>query len=330
MRFGDPHALWLLLSVPILAVYGATWRFRGLARLEFSSFRLFPVTSIERRPFSYWIPTALRVLSLGLLVLALARPQTGRSREEALVPVTDIVLCLDTSTSMQALDFAPNNRLDAAKDAVRNFIQSRRHDRIGLVVFSGLAFAQCPLTLDYDALLGFLDRVRIGMIQEDGTAIGTAIATAGNRLKDSAAKSKVIVLLTDGRNNSGEVDPVTAAKAVAALGIKIHTVGAGKPGGALFPVPDPLGGTRLVQLPEELDETVLREVAEVGGGRYFRATDLESLQRIYGEIDRLEKTEVRLETFAEYEDVYFPFALAGFLLFSTEVFLSQTLFRRFP
>jgi Ca-activated chloride channel family protein len=267
---------------------------------------------------------------MGFLIVALARPQKGQERQEVIAPATDIMLCVDTSTSMEALDFKPKNRLDAAKEVMREFIKDRPQDRLGLVVFSGLAYTQCPLTLDHGALLGFLDHVRIGMISEDGTAIGTAIATAVSRLKNSAAKSKVLVLLTDGRSNRGEIDPLTAAKTAAAFGIKIHTVGAGVPGGALYPVKDAFGFTRYVKLPEDIDEDTLRQVAETTGGMYFRATSLEGLKKIYGEIDRMEKTDIRTETFADYQDRYLPFLCLGFLLLVTEVGLSQSVLRRFP
>ena len=272
----------------------------------------------------------LRLASLVLLIVALARPQHGQTHEEALTPTTDILLVLDTSGSMAALDFKPLNRLEGAKEVIRRFVDNRPHDRIGLVVFAAMAFTQCPLTLDHAALLGFLDSVKIGIVPEDRTAIGSAIAVAAARLQKSEAKSKTVILLTDGRNNAGEVDPLTAAKAAAALGIKIYAVGAGKPGGAEYPVDDPVFGRRIVTLPEDLDEDALRAIADATGGRYFRATSLENLHKIYDEIDRLEKTEIKTETYSDYRDVYFPWLFAGFLVLLTELTLAHTIFRRIP
>lgn len=329
MHFAYPSILWLLLLLPALVFYELRWGLSAKARFRFSSLKLVVENPSPQRRDPLLILTALRVAVLALLIIALARPQKGQKGEEALTPATDIILCLDTSGSMQALDFKPKNRLDAAKEVIHDFIKSRKHDRIGLVVFSAYAFTQCPLTTDYGALLGFLEHVKIGMI-EDGTAIGTAIATSVSRLKNSQAKSKTIILLTDGRNNRGEIDPLTAAKTAAAFGIKIYTIGTGAPGGAIFPIQDPFFGTRYVQLPEELDEGALREIAGVTKGLYFRATDMDSLRKIYKEIDKLEKTDIKVRTFTDYHDQYGPLVLAAFLLFIIEAFLSQTVLRKLP
>jgi Ca-activated chloride channel family protein len=245
-------------------------------------------------------------------------------------PATDILLVLDTSGSMAALDFKPKNRLEGAQEVIRRFVDNRPRDRIGLVLFGGLAFTQCPLTLDHGALLSFLDKVAIGAVNQDGTAIGSAIAVAAARLKKSEAKSKTIVLLTDGRNNAGEVDPLTAAKAAAALGIRIYAVGAGKRGASEFPVDDPVFGRRIVMVQEDLDEDALRAVADATGGRYFRATSLDSLRQVYDEIDRLEKTDVKAEIFSDRRDVYFPWLMIGLFLISAETALAHTMFRRLP
>ncbi|MBI4397411.1 MAG: VWA domain-containing protein [Elusimicrobia bacterium] len=330
MHFAHPNVLWLIILLPVLAAYDFRWGPRARARLRFSSLRLITDASPKPLPDSQAVLTGLRLIVLLLLIVALARPQKGQKREEVITPATDILLCVDTSTSMEALDFKPRNRLDAARDVMREFIKNRPHDRIGLVVFAGLAYTQCPLTLDHGALLGFLDYVKIGMIQEDGTAIGTAIAACAARLKNSAAKSKLVSLLTDGRSIRGDVDPTTAAKAAAALGIRVYAVGAGVPGGSLYPVPDPFFGTRLVRLPEELDETSLRRIAETTQGRYFRAANFKGLRDIYEEINQMEKTDVKVETFADFVDAYPPFLFLAFFLFTAEMILSQTLFRRFP
>ena len=280
--------------------------------------------------FSFRLLSFLRLVVFVLGVVALARPQEGQSRQESTTPATDIVLILDISDSMRSLDFAPKDRLGAALDVLKEFVKARTHDRLGLVLFARYAFTQCPLTADQGALLGFLDKVKIGLVDERQTAIGSALAVAAGRLKSSAAKSKVIVLLTDGNNNAGDVDPITAGKAAAALGIKIYTVGAGSTEGGLFPV-DGLLGRRLVRVPEQdLDEATLRRVAEAGGGKYFRATDMKRLREVYKEIDALEKTDVNVVTFSNYKDRYFPFLITMVFLLGLEMVLSRTLFRRIP
>ena len=261
------------------------------------------------------LPEYLKYAAFFLLIVALARPQTGHRSEEILNHGIDIMLALDTSTSMRALDFKPSNRFDAAQKLAREFVKGRRYDRAGIVVFSGLAFTQCPLTTDLGAVTDFLDQCSIGMTGLDGTAVGSAIATAANRLKGGTGKSRVIILLTDGRNNSGEIDPVTAAEAAASLGIKIYAIGAGKPGGALYPVDDPVWGRRLVTLPEEdLDEPTLTKIAESTGGKYFRATDSESLSSIFRQIDSMEKTEIKTLSHTRYTELYRYFLLPAFVL----------------
>ncbi|MBK8126917.1 MAG: VWA domain-containing protein [Elusimicrobia bacterium] len=227
MTFARPAALWLLLLLPLLAAYERRWGLWARARLNFPSFKI--LSGGLRPPTKEHFLAALRLAALGLVVIALARPQRGQTREEVTTPATDIMLVLDLSDSMRSLDFKPRNRFQAAMEVLRQFIKDRPRDRLGLVVFAREAFTQCPLTLDHGALLGFLDNLRIGLVDPDRTAIGSALATATARLKGSAAKSKIIVLLTDGRSNFGEVDPVTAAKAAAALGLRVHTVGAGLP-----------------------------------------------------------------------------------------------------
>lgn len=331
MIFAHPNVLWGLLLLPLLALYEIRWGAGAKARLRLSSLDLLPPglgTSVDGPSR---ILAGLRLGALAFAFVALARPQRGQERQEVTSPATDIVLCLDVSDSMRSLDFKPKNRLDAALEVIKEFVKHRSADRIGLVLFANGAFTQCPLTLDHGALMGFLDNVGIGVVDPQRTAVGTAIATAVGRLKKSEAKSKVIVLLTDGQSNAGEVDPPTAARAAAAFGIKIYTVGAGAPGGGLIEVDDPFFGKRLVRTPEnELDEATLRRVAEDTHGVYFRATDLASLKNIYGEIDRMEKTDVKTQTFAEYRDVYPVWLWGAFLLLAAEGILSQTLWRRYP
>ena len=271
----------------------------------------------------------LRMLAVFIFILALARPQAGQKEEEIITEGIDIMLTLDTSGSMKAEDFAPQNRLAAAKDVLREFIKSRHSDRIGLVVFSRFSFTQCPLTLDYGALFELLDKVDIGMI-EDGTAIGTAITNAVNRLRDSNVKSKIIILLTDGVNNAGKIDPLTAANAAKALGIKIYTVGAGKPGGAMYPVEDPIFGKRYVHMDTEIDEALLKNIADETGGIYFRAKDKQGLEEIYKTIGKLEKTKVETKEYANYTELAVFFMLPGFILFLLEIILANTVLRKIP
>ncbi len=263
------------------------------------------------------------------LSIAAARPQAGKTIERVYTEGIDIVITLDISSSMLALDFKPLNRIEAAKREAANFIKGRRSDRIGLVVFASKAFPQCPLTIDYNILLDLLQRVDVGTI-EDGTAIGDAIITAANRLRKSEAKSKVIILLTDGRNNAGNVDPITAAQAAAALGIKIYTIGIGKRGKVLYPVQDVFGKTHYRYLDIEIDEETLAKIAETTGGQYFRATDSQRLKRIYEQIDQMEKTKVETKRYRQNKDLFhIPLAL-GFALVALAVATENIIVRQIP
>jgi Ca-activated chloride channel family protein len=243
-------------------------------------------------------PGWLLAAGLGLLTLALARPQEGVRERELRERGVDIVLALDISTSMQAEDLQPDNRLAVAKRVAEDFVMHRRHDRVGLVAFAATAFTQCPLTLNHTALVGLLRRLDFGMV-EDGTAIGMGLATGVNRLRQSTSKSKVVILLTDGINNRGAVDPLTAAQLAHALGVRVYTIGVGTTGLAPVPVDDPQFGRRYARLPVEIDEAILTQVASLTGGRYFRARDTQALAAIYREIDRLERSEV---TDVQYEE----------------------------
>lgn len=270
----------------------------------------------------------MRLLGLALLVIAFSRPQSGVKGEEVITEGVDIVLTLDVSSTMLAEDIRPN-RVDAAKAVARAFIQGRKHDRIGLVVFAGDAYTQCPLTTDYGILIEFLDRVSVGMI-EDGTAVGMGLATSVNRLRSSEAKSKVIVLLTDGQNNRGQIDPLTAAQMAQAFDIRTYTVGAGTRGVAMFPVDDPFFGRRYQPMQVNVDEESLRKIADLTGGRYFRATDRNSLESIYREIDKLEKTEIKVKEYTRYSEWFGFFAAAGLLVLLAEIVLGHTRFRKIP
>jgi len=275
------------------------------------------------------LPFFLFVAALLMLVVALARPQFGFTREVIRTEGIDIVLVLDTSGSMKAVDFKPKNRLHVAKKVGGEFIRSRKNDRIGLVIFSAKAFTQCPLTVEYGVLLDLLDRVDFGMI-DDGTAIGMAIGTAVNRLRESKSRSKVIILLTDGRNNMGEVDPITAAKLAEAMDVKIYCIGAGKKGEALYPVEDGVFGTRYTKMAVDIDDETLAEVAEITGGRYFRATDALKLEQVYREISEMETTVIETNLYKQYSEEFPRFLLAGILLICAGVLLECTRLRVFP
>jgi Ca-activated chloride channel family protein len=330
MHFAHPLFLLLLLLIPALAWLERLRRARRRALL-FPGTALMDGINPSPRAKLAFLPRALRYAALALFIVALARPQAGQKNEEISSQGIDIMLVLDTSTSMRAIDFKPDNRLAAARKVAMEFVKGRQYDRIGIVVFSGLSFTQCPLTIDHDAVLNFLSQVEIGMTEVDGTAVGSAIATAANRLKGANGKSRVIILLTDGRSNMGEIDPLTASRAAGALGIRIYTIGAGQPGGALYPVDDPFWGRRFVKIPEqEHDESTLAKIAETTGGRYFRATDSVSLARIFKQIDAMEKTEIKTVKYTSYTELFLYLLWPGFLLLGLELLLANTWLRKLP
>jgi len=325
---------WVILVIGGLVAAAMAWHYlrrqpRGSASVRYSDLSLVrtgkKTARLRFRPLVY----LLRVLAVALLTVALARPQSGNERRDVETEGIDIMLALDVSGSMKAEDFRPENRLRVAKDEIDKFIDKRTNDRIGLVVFSRSSFTQCPLTLDYGVLKGFLAQVDFGMI-EDGTAIGLALANSVNRLLSSEAKSKVIILLTDGVNNVWEIDPLTAANIARTMGMKIYTIGIGKPGNAMYPVDDPIFGKRYVYLPNEIDEESLRKIAATTGGKYFRARTEDELDRIYSEIDQLEKTKVKVHEYIQYKELFFGWMMAGFALLVAEMVLSQTYFRKIP
>jgi Ca-activated chloride channel family protein len=329
MRLAHPYYLLLLLLIP-----GLIWwwlrRHRALtAGLVYSDTGLIRPAQRSKPALQRYLPSILRGAALFLFILALARPQSGRHGEEILTEGIDIVLCLDISSSMKAEDFKPRNRLHVAKERAADFISGRKTDRIGMVVFAAKSLTQCPLTLDRDILLDFLERVEIGMI-EDGTAIGLGLGTSINRLRDSEAESKVIVLLTDGINNRGQIDPVTAARMAAAFGIRIYTIGAGTRGTAPYPVEDRFFGRRYVQMPVEIDEETLTEIAGITGGHYFRATDAEGLKEIFGRIDRMEKTLVKTRQYVEYSEKFHYALVPALFLQIAEMALARTVLRKLP
>jgi Ca-activated chloride channel family protein len=297
--------------------------------LFFPDFRLFKGLENVSSKKIFIIPI-LRIIILILLIIGASRPQAGLKTEEITTKGIDIILCMDTSGSMKAEDFKPKNRLEVAKSVAIDFIKGRKNDRIGIVVFSAISMLQCPLTNDYGAVIDFMRNVEIGMTQTDGTAIGDAIGTSVNRLKDSKAKSKVIILLTDGRNNMGQLDPITSAKLASTFDIKIYTIGVGTTGSAPYPVDDPIFGKRYVYIKEDLDEETLRQIADETKGRYFRATSAEALRNIYNEIDKMEKTEIKVTEYTEYTELYAYFLIPAMALLLVEIILGNTLLSRIP
>jgi len=325
--FASPGFLWLLLLVPA-GVFYWWWRRRlMITTVQFSSLKPFEHAPRSLRERLRHIPTALRFLVVACLIVALARPQSVSSKQNLSTEGIDIVLVLDISGSMLAEDFIPN-RLDAAKKVADEFVEGRANDRIGLVIFSAESFTQCPLTLDYPVLKNLLGEVKNGMIA-DGTAIGLALANGVNRLKDSKAKSKVVILLTDGVNNRGEIDPITAAKIAATFGVRVYTVGVGARGTAPFPVQTPFG-VRRQMMQVDLDEKTLVAVASMTGGKYFRATDNEKLKAIYREIDMLERTKIEVTAYKKYTELFPQWLMAGTFLLLAELGLGATVLRKVP
>ena len=331
MRFAHPAFLWFLLALPAVLYYAFRFREGDLPALRLPSLnRTLPPGSRARPRGAVLALGALRALALLALVFALARPQKGLRSEELTAKATDILFCLDVSRSMLSVDFKPENRFQAAKQVMADFVRGRPHDRLGLVVFAQNAITQCPLTFDKAALLNVLDFLSVGVIPPDQTAIGIGIATAVNRLTLSEAKSKVIVLLTDGSSNAGSIDPLTAAKTAVPHGIRIYTVGAGSPEGGLVPVDDPVFGTRMIKTGNDLDEDLLLRIASETGGKYFRAKSSEGLKEVFKEIDALEKTDIKVKEFVDYEEMFlFPLAAALLFLFA-ELLLARTAFRTVP
>ena len=327
-RLVYPGLLILLAIVPLLLYL----RYRNGSRqptLRYSDLSYLRGLSPSFWARIHWLPYALRLVALTLLLIALARPQIGAGGAEISAEGIDIMLVVDVSASMLAQDFQPDNRLQAAKQVVADFIRQRDRDRIGMIVFARHAITKTPLTLDHDILLNQLDEVEVGIVP-DGTAIGNAVASGVNRLKNSEAESRVMILLTDGENNAGEVDPVTAAQLARTYDIRVYTVGAGKEGLVPYPFQDPLQGTVLQKVEVPIDEETLKEIATISGGQFFRTEDAESLSEVYAEIDELERTEIEQVQYVSYTELapYLMVTALGFLL--TESLLSRTKLQRLP
>ena len=328
LHFANPEWFYgLLVLIPMIAWY--VWRqIRRTSSLQVSGLQPFEKVGTPVRAWLRHILFALRVLAIALLFIVMARPQSVNRWQKVNTEGIDIVIDLDISSSMLAQDFKPN-RLEAAKNVAIQFISGRPDDRIGLVVFSGESFTQCPLTTDHAVLINLFQQVQSGMI-EDGTAIGDGLATSINRLKDSEAKSKVVILLTDGMNNRGEIAPLTAAKIANTFGIRVYTIGVGTIGTAPYPVQTPYGGTRYQQMKVQIDENMLKQIASMTGGKYFRATDNKKLEEIYNAIDKLEKSKIDVKQFSRKEEEYLKFALWAAILLLAEWFLRKTVFRTMP
>jgi len=327
VTFANPNVLWLLVLVPAVGAW-LWWRARNRTGLQYSDVR--PAQSASTTGLA-WLrdaPAALRVGAIALGIVALARPQEQNVTRTRSAEGIDVMLVLDTSTSMRAEDFDPN-RFEAARDVASEFIESRQSDRVGLVVFAAKAYTQAPLTLDYSFLQRMLEEVRIGVIQ-DGTAIGTALAMAVNRLKNTDAESKVVILLTDGQNNRGEIDPVTAAEVAQTMNVRVYSIGVGSTGEAPYVVDRPFTGQQRRSMPVQIDEEMLRTVAQTTGGRYFRATTKQALRQIYDEIGSMETSQIDERVYTDIDERYPLFLVPAFVLVLLDVVLSTTLLRRFP
>lgn len=328
ITFASPWFFWLLLIIPLMI----WWHTRARHRLR-ASFSVSSLEGLKKIPPSWKVRLrplllVLRLLGVALLVAALARPQSSNVTENINSEGIDIVLCLDVSGSMLARDFQPN-RIEAAKKVAIDFVKNRPSDRIGLVIFAGESFTQCPITTDHAVLDNQIGKVSSGML-EDGTAIGMGLATSVDRLRDSKANSKVIILLTDGVNNTGLIDPLTALEIAKLYKIRVYTIGVGTQGMAPYPVPLPGGGVQMQEMKVQIDEPLLKKIAGETGGEYFRATDNSSLTNIYKQIDNMEKTKVEITSFRRYAELFFPLALAALVLLFMEIVLRYTVFRSLP
>ncbi len=328
ITFLHPNLFYLLLLIlPVAGWY--IWKHKSAqASLQISSLKGFKDAPVSWKVYLRHMPIVLRCLAIAMLVVVLARPQSTNSSRNVITEGIDIVMTLDISSSMNALDFKPN-RLEAAKEVATQFISARENDKIGLVIFSGQSFTQCPLTTDGATLINLLADIKTGMMEEDGTAIGLGLATAVNRIKDSKAKSKVIILLTDGVNNQGEVAPLTAAEIAKTFGVRVYTIGVGTKGVAQIPVQTPYG-TRMVDQEVKIDEEMMKEISSITGGQYFRATDKNSLKRVYEEIDQLEKTKIEVKEYTKRSDEYLLWAVLAAIFMILEVFLKSTVLRNLP
>ena len=329
MIFANPSYIYLLLLlIPLIGWY--FWKMRkNQASVEMSSSQAFDAPkAVTAKVYLRHVPFVLRMIAIALVIVILARPQSTNSWQNSSTEGIDIMMAIDISSSMLAQDLRPN-RLEAAKNVAADFINGRPNDNIGLVVFSAESFTQCPLTTDHAILLNLFKNIQSGMI-EDGTAIGLGLANAVSRIKDSQAKSKVIILLTDGSNNRGEIAPVTAAEIAKTFGIRVYTIGVGTKGEAPYPFRLPGGMIQTQMIPVDIDEPTLKQIATTTGGQYFRATDNASLKEIYSEIDQMEKTKISVREYSKKQEEYKNIALLLLALLLLELLLKHTLLKKIP
>ena len=332
MTFANPaYFLLLLLLIPYIIWYVLRGR-RSEPSMRVSSTRMYTTMPKSYKVYLRHVPFVLRMIALALLIIVLARPQSTDHWQSSEVEGIDIMLAVDVSTSMLAEDLKPN-RIEAAKQVAADFINGRPNDNIGLTVFAGQSFTQSPLTIDHAVLLNLFNSVDCSMamngIIEDGTAIGLGIANAVSRLKESKAKSKVVILLTDGSNNRGDISPLTAAEIAKTYGIRVYTIGVGSNGTAPYPY-QALGGIQYVQMPVEIDENTLQQIAQTADGQYYRATSNSKLKEVYEEIDKLERTKLNVKDFSRKSEEYMPFAIWALVCLIFEILLRLTVLRRIP
>ena len=326
MVFANIEYLFLLLLLIPYIIWYIMKRHKNEASLQIADTSVYATVPKSYKNYLIHLPFGLRILTLALIIIVLARPQTTNSWQSSEIEGIDIMLAIDVSTSMLAEDLKPN-RLEAAKEVAAEFVNGRPNDNIGITLFAGESFTQCPLTVDHAVLLNFIHGTRCGLI-EDGTAVGMGIANAVSRLKESKAKSKVVILLTDGTNNRGDISPLTAAEIAKSFGIRVYTIGVGTNGEA--PYPYPVGGTvQYVKMKVEIDEKTLAQIASTTEGNYFRATSNSKLKEVYEEIDKLEKTIMEVRHYTSRTEEFLPFAIAALILLLAEVLLPSSMFRRF-
>lgn len=327
IQFQNIDYFYLLFIIPILIVLYIWIVRKQRPKIVHSTANFLKSFPTSGRIYLQHVPFSLLILAIIGIIIALARPQSTSTRKEVDTEGIDIVVAIDVSTSMLAEDVKPN-RIEAAKETAKEFIKKRPNDRIGLVIFSGESYTQCPVTIDHSVLINLIDKIKAGMII-DGTAIGMGLATSVSRLKDSKAKSKVIILLTDGINNTGIISPRTATDIAQTFGIKVYTIGLGTKGMAPYPVKTPFG-TQYQYVDVKIDDQLLTYIAQATSGRYFRATNRKSLEKIYTDIDSMEKTKINVAYFTKKQDHYLPFVLGSMFLFSISVFLKLTILKRLP
>ncbi len=327
LSFAHPKLLYLLLLIPAFVAWYIFRQKDSRASLQMSTLMPFGGAPVSIRVYLRHLPFALRMIAIALIIIVMARPQSFNVTQNIETEGIDIMIALDISTSMLAQDFKPD-RFEAAKDIAIQFVSGRRNDRIGLVIFAGESFTMCPLTTDLRTVANQFKDIKMGLI-EDGTAIGVGLATAVARLKESDAQSKVVILLTDGVNNRGEIAPLTAADIAKTFGVRVYTVGVGTHGTAPYPVQTPFG-TRMQDMKVEIDEDVLKEIASITGGQYFRAIDGKGLAQVYEQIDQLEKTKIEMVETTRKSEEFAKYAIIAILLLGLDILLRTTILRSVP